>query len=75
VDHGSNHKIRGYDLAEFLVNDRTKLLAYRIFDPGTDPCRRSRRVILADSLPRNPSGKLLKRELRERHAASGGARD
>jgi fatty-acyl-CoA synthase len=33
-----------------------------------------KRVILADSLPKNPSGKLLKRELRERHAASGGAR-
>jgi fatty-acyl-CoA synthase len=33
-------------------------------------------VILADSLPKNPSGKLLKRELRERHAAvRTGSRD
>jgi fatty-acyl-CoA synthase len=31
-----------------------------------------KRVILADSLPKNPSGKLLKRELRERHAGAAG---
>jgi len=28
-----------------------------------------KRVLFADSLPKNPSGKLLKRELRQRHAA------
>ncbi len=27
----------GYALAWFLVNDRVKLLAYRIFDPATAP--------------------------------------
>ena len=27
-----------------------------------------KRVILTDTLPRNPSGKILKRSLRERHA-------
>jgi fatty-acyl-CoA synthase len=32
-----------------------------------------KRVILADSLPKNPSGKLLKRELRTRYAASATA--
>jgi acyl-coenzyme A synthetase/AMP-(fatty) acid ligase len=26
-------------------------------------------VVFADSLPKNPSGKLLKRELRQAHAA------
>jgi fatty-acyl-CoA synthase len=26
-------------------------------------------VVLADSLPKNPSGKILKRELREQHAS------
>jgi fatty-acyl-CoA synthase len=25
-------------------------------------------VVFADSLPKNPSGKLLKRELRQKHA-------
>jgi fatty-acyl-CoA synthase len=28
-----------------------------------------KRVVFADSLPKNPSGKLLKRELRQAHAA------
>ena len=32
-----------------------------------------KRVILADSLPKNPSGKLLKRELRTRYAAAAAA--
>jgi fatty-acyl-CoA synthase len=30
--------------------------------------KRPKYVVLADSLPKNPSGKILKRELRERHA-------
>ena len=30
--------------------------------------KRPKFVVLADSLPKNPSGKILKRELRERHA-------
>jgi fatty-acyl-CoA synthase len=30
-----------------------------------------KRVIMTESLPKNPSGKLLKRELRERHAERG----
>ena len=29
-----------------------------------------KRVIITDSLPKNPSGKLLKRELRQRYQAS-----
>ena len=28
----------GYALAWFLVNDRVKLLAYRVFDPTAEPC-------------------------------------
>lgn len=37
--------------------------------------KRPKYVVLADSLPKNPSGKILKRELRERHAnlAAGSA--
>jgi fatty-acyl-CoA synthase len=29
-----------------------------------------KRVILAESLPKNPSGKILKRQLREEHAGA-----
>jgi fatty-acyl-CoA synthase len=29
-----------------------------------------KRVILAESLPKNPSGKILKRQLREEHGAA-----
>ncbi|SEC92678.1 fatty-acyl-CoA synthase [Rhizobiales bacterium GAS191] len=39
------------------------------------PFKVPKHVILADSLPKNPSGKLLKRELRERHAAGSLERD
>ncbi|SEC34386.1 fatty-acyl-CoA synthase [Rhizobiales bacterium GAS188] len=39
------------------------------------PFKVPKRVILTDSLPKNPSGKLLKRELRERHAAGSLERD
>jgi fatty-acyl-CoA synthase len=31
--------------------------------------KRPKYVVIADALPKNPSGKILKRELRERHAA------
>ena len=34
--------------------------------------KRPKYVVLADALPKNPSGKILKRELRERHAGLGG---
>ena len=30
--------------------------------------KRPKYVVLADALPKNPSGKILKRELREKHA-------
>jgi H+-transporting ATPase len=33
----------GYALAWFLVNDRVKLLAYRIFDPTAEPLLAKRR--------------------------------
>jgi fatty-acyl-CoA synthase len=32
------------------------------------PYKRPKYVVLADALPKNPSGKILKRDLRERHA-------
>jgi fatty-acyl-CoA synthase len=32
------------------------------------PYKRPKYVVLADSLPKNPSGKILKRQLREEHA-------
>jgi fatty-acyl-CoA synthase len=43
---------------------RTRLAAYK----------RPKYVVLAEALPKNPSGKILKRELRDRHAtlADGG---
>ena len=31
-----------------------------------------KRVVLADALPKNPSGKILKRELRTAHAGIAG---
>ena len=37
--------------------------------------KKPRHVVFMDSLPRNPSGKVLKRELRERFADLGDARD
>jgi fatty-acyl-CoA synthase len=33
------------------------------------PYKRPKYVVVADSLPKNPSGKILKRELREQHAS------
>ncbi|WP_262402260.1 acyl-CoA synthetase [Actinomadura sp. CNU-125] len=33
------------------------------------PYKRPKYVVLAEALPKNPSGKILKRELRERHAS------
>ena len=33
------------------------------------PYKRPKYVVLADALPKNPSGKILKRDLRDRHAA------
>ena len=38
----------GYALAWFLVNDRVKLLAYRIFDPTKAPCQDAVRSYTAD---------------------------
>lgn len=35
--------------------------------------KRPKYVLLVDSLPKNPSGKILKRELRERYGSLGGA--
>jgi fatty-acyl-CoA synthase len=35
--------------------------------------KRPKFVVLAESLPKNPSGKILKRDLRERHAGLAGA--
>jgi fatty-acyl-CoA synthase len=32
------------------------------------PYKRPKFVVLADALPKNPSGKILKRQLREQHA-------
>jgi len=32
------------------------------------PYKRPKYVVLADGLPKNPSGKILKRDLREKHA-------
>jgi fatty-acyl-CoA synthase len=43
---------------EIDAHARTRLAGYK----------RPKYVVLADSLPKNPSGKILKRELRERHA-------
>ena len=37
---------------------RTRLAGYK----------RPKYVVLADALPKNPSGKILKRDLRQRHA-------
>jgi fatty-acyl-CoA synthase len=37
------------------------------------PFKTPKRVLFADALPKNPSGKLLKRELRQQHAALFGA--
>ena len=31
--------------------------------------KRPKYVVFADALPKNPSGKILKRDLRERHAS------
>jgi fatty-acyl-CoA synthase len=51
----------GSDLteADIVEQCRTRLAAYKV----------PKRVILVDSLPKNPSGKLLKRELRQRYAS------
>jgi fatty-acyl-CoA synthase len=46
------------DIARIRAQVREHLAGYK----------RPKYVVLADSLPKNPSGKILKRELRERHA-------
>ncbi len=44
--------------AGIIEQCRTRLAGYKV----------PKRVILVDALPKNPSGKLLKRELRQRYA-------
>ena len=46
------------DAAQVQAHARERLAGYK----------RPKYVVLADSLPKNPSGKILKRELRQRHA-------
>ena len=41
-----------------LAHAKARLVGYK----------RPKYVVLADALPKNPSGKILKRELREKHA-------
>ncbi len=43
---------------DVLAHCRTQLAGYKI----------PKYVVMAPSLPKNPSGKVLKRDLRERHA-------
>jgi fatty-acyl-CoA synthase len=49
---------------ELVVHCKTLLASYK----------KPKLVIFVDELPRNPSGKVLKRELRERYAAAMPAR-
>jgi len=51
------------DEARVLAHCRAQLAAYKV----------PKRALLADALPKNPSGKLLKRELRATHAQLFGA--
>jgi fatty-acyl-CoA synthase len=46
------------EAAELVAHARTRLAGYKV----------PKYMVIVDSLPKNPSGKILKRELRESHA-------
>jgi fatty-acyl-CoA synthase len=48
----------GVEAEELIAHARTRLAGYKV----------PKYVVLVDSLPKNPSGKILKRELRDSHA-------
>jgi fatty-acyl-CoA synthase len=48
----------GVEAAELVAHARARLAAYKV----------PKYLVVVDSLPKNPSGKILKRELRDSHA-------
>jgi fatty-acyl-CoA synthase len=48
----------GVEASELVAHARARLAAYKV----------PKYLVVVDSLPKNPSGKILKRELRDSHA-------
>ena len=55
----------GVEAEDLIAHARTRLAGYKV----------PKYVVLVDSLPKNPSGKILKRELRDSHAHLAASRD
>lgn len=59
----------GYALAWFFVNDRIKLLAYRIFDPTAEPLLAKKQVVTTAQIARRAYELYEQRDHRTGHAA------
>lgn len=71
---GIPHDVLGEDIAAFLVTDGTvsEDEVRAACQQGLSPDKRPRHIVFQSSLPRNPNGKVLKRELREHFQPGAG---